>query len=878
MTGGANNSEMQSVGSPNERIVERDCRATQEPASVVFPSAVTLSSGAITLYNVTTSTSQSVSYSNPSGDGKTWLVTYTGSGIIGGSLPDAVYNLVIHHADVSGITLSSDVTYAFHRLFGDINGDKTVNSTDSAAFTLAIVNYDPAFDYNADSAVTASDNLQFKHRLGTSLSYTASGTFMVGPSTTAPPGQTDISSWAGGTNNLYYSGANVIEERQSGTTGASRQEVWGLGYVNSLIEQDTATAVDSGGVLPTSHFQQYSLDTSFNGTGTLVSGAGSYDGVAIQPNGQVVVAGVSGSNLVVVRYNANGVADTSFGTSGYVTIAETSPTFCKLAIDASGNIDVVVNSGSSVKLYQLSGTDGSTNWSTTLTFATSVVPQGIAIDSSGKIVVAGDSSSGTGIYLARVTSSGSVDTTFGSSGYVNAPLSGAPSGLSLAFDASGKILIAGSDSGDFSVVRLTSSGSVDTSFGTSGEAKVNMGGTDTAYAVAPGPAGTIVAAGVSVQGGSNYNALIRLTSSGSLDTSFNSTGKILGSSGSGTIRAILVQTNGEILAGGDASSGTAQKVWMFTPAGAADTAFATGGTLTANSGATVYGWAVASGATQRIVVAGSYGGDEALAAFAPASLRLYSQQDANYSVTAMVDSNGNVVQRYLLDSYGNMSVLSATWTLQSDLFNTQVGFQGMWLDAASGLYHTLNRDYGPSLGRWMQQDPAGYVNGPDTYQFVQGNPRTGVDSLGLRIEYIQEAGSNDEKGPFQDIAAIIDGYDKDMPKQIAFIDKWGGENWFSTAMKADGVFWDGKKLPAAFTYQEFIDRIKREGSSKVDFIKEPDEAKLVDSVKKERKRRIRRHGTKRWWRFMVCLTWSTARKFPTGRFPWTATKMCSKRT
>ncbi len=404
-----------------------------------------------------------------------------------------------------------------------------------------------------------------------------------------------------------------------------------------------ATAVDSGGVLPTSHFLQYSLDTSFNTTGTLVAGTGSYDGVAIQPNGQVVVAGIGGSNLVVTRYNANGTVDTTFGS----TLSETSPTFCKLAIDSSGNIDVVVDSGSSVKLYQLSGTDGSTNWSTTLTFATSVVPQGLAIDSNGKIVVAGDSSSGTGIYIARVTSSGSLDTTFGSSGYVNAPLSGAPSGMSLAFDSSGKILIAGSDGGDFSVVRLTSSGSLDTTFNTTGEAKVNMGGTDTAYAVSPGPAGTIVAAGVSIQGGNNYDALIRLTSAGALDTTFNTTGKILGSSGSGTIRAILVQTNGEILAGGDASSGTAQKVWMFTPAGAADTAFASGGTLTANSGATVYGWAVASGATQRIVVAGSYGGDEALAAFAPASLRLYAQQDANYNVTAMVDSNGNVAQRYL---------------------------------------------------------------------------------------------------------------------------------------------------------------------------------------------------------------------------------------
>ncbi len=521
MTGTANYYEMQSVGSPNGRIAESDCRAIQEPTSVV----VTLSSGAITLYNTTTSTSEPVSWSNPTGDGKTWLVAFTGSDIVGGSLPDGIYNLVIHHANVSGITMSSNVTYAFHRLFGDVNGDGTVNAVDSAAFNQALlVQYDPAFDYNADSALTASDNLQLKHRLnaGTTYTYTPQGAFLVGPSTTAPVTSTDISSWsAPDANDFFYSGSNVIEERQSGATGHWRQEVWGLGYVNSLIEQDTATAVDSGGVLPTSHFQQYSLDTSFNGTGVKVtSTSGSYDSVALQSNGQVVVAGVAGSNLTITRYNPNGALDGGFGTGGVVTLAETSPSFCKLAIDSNGNVVVAVNSGSTVQVSRLSGTDGSLDTTfnstghMTLTFATSVVPQGLAIDSNGKIVVAGDSSSGTGIYLARVTSSGSVDTTFGSSGYVNAPLSGAPSGLSLAFDSSGNILIAGSDGGDFSVVRLTSSGSLDTSFNTTGEVTVNMGGTDTAYAVSPGPAGTIVAAGVSVQSGSNYDALIRLTSAG----------------------------------------------------------------------------------------------------------------------------------------------------------------------------------------------------------------------------------------------------------------------------------------------------------------------------------------------------------------------------
>jgi RHS repeat-associated protein len=74
-----------------------------------------------------------------------------------------------------------------------------------------------------------------------------------------------------------------------------------------------------------------------------------------------------------------------------------------------------------------------------------------------------------------------------------------------------------------------------------------------------------------------------------------------------------------------------------------------------------------------------------------------------------------------------MTVLSAAWTPQSDLFNTQVGFQGMWLDQASGLYHTPNRDYSPGLGRWVEQDPVSFVN---RYDAMGSNPVASVDPSG----------------------------------------------------------------------------------------------------------------------------------------------------
>lgn len=41
--------------------------------------------------------------------------------------------------------------------------------------------------------------------------------------------------------------------------------------------------------------------------------------------------------------------------------------------------------------------------------------------------------------------------------------------------------------------------------------------------------------------------------------------------------------------------------------------------------------------------------------------------------------------------------------------------------------------YSPTLGRWMQQDPAGYVDGLDLYEEEGGNPTAGLDPSGLSL-------------------------------------------------------------------------------------------------------------------------------------------------
>ncbi len=59
--------------------------------------------------------------------------------------------------------------------------------------------------------------------------------------------------------------------------------------------------------------------------------------------------------------------------------------------------------------------------------------------------------------------------------------------------------------------------------------------------------------------------------------------------------------------------------------------------------------------------------------------------------------------------------------------------QGMTLDAVTGLYYARNRNYSPSLGVWISQDPLQYVNGANTYQMEMSGPVGAVDPGGLVI-------------------------------------------------------------------------------------------------------------------------------------------------
>ena len=242
--------------------------------------------------------------------------------------------------------------------------------------------------------------------------------------------------------------------------------------------------------------------------------------VAVQTNDKILVAGkaANGSqyNLVVVRYNANGTLDNTFGISGIAT----------LEID---DFDTEAMS--------------------------------IAIQTDGKIVVTGlsqDQFNGN-FYaiLARFNTNGFLDNTFGTNGVVDLPAGNGYVGKSVAIQSDGKIVIAcasQSSVGNFVVIRCNANGSADNTFDTDGKVSTNVG-TDNSFAksLVLQSDGKIVVCGAAKENSQNVFAMLRYTTNGSLDNSFDTDGIVLTSFSPihATANAVAVQPDGKIFLTGN---------------------------------------------------------------------------------------------------------------------------------------------------------------------------------------------------------------------------------------------------------------------------------------------------------------------------------------
>ena len=90
--------------------------------------------------------------------------------------------------------------------------------------------------------------------------------------------------------------------------------------------------------------------------------------------------------------------------------------------------------------------------------------------------------------------------------------------------------------------------------------------------------------------------------------------------------------------------------------------------------------------------------------------RLYALSDAMGSVTAVVDTSGNVQERYGYDGFGQPRYMDASFgSRSSSSYGWETLFDGYRYDADTGFYQVRYRYLHPKLGKWMSRDPLGEV-------------------------------------------------------------------------------------------------------------------------------------------------------------------------
>ena len=219
-----------------------------------------------------------------------------------------------------------------------------------------------------------------------------------------------------------------------------------------------------------------SLDQSFGSGGKVkthfpgVDNTGSSaTSVALQPDGKLVVGGYRKQSdrtpheFALARYNSNGTLDSAFGQAGKV--------MTRLGLGDAYSF-------------------------------------GIALQSNGRIVLAGYSATTLDhdFSLVGYTVNGTLDSTFGSGGLVTTDFSGGTDDIAyaMAMQSDGKLVVAGRTGeypqNDLAIARYSSDGQLDQTFGVGGKVISDFSDIDQAYGVALQSNGRMVLAGVTFNG------------------------------------------------------------------------------------------------------------------------------------------------------------------------------------------------------------------------------------------------------------------------------------------------------------------------------------------------------------------------------------------
>ena len=359
------------------------------------------------------------------------------------------------------------------------------------------------------------------------------------------------------------------------------------------------------------------LDPTFGngGISTVPVFAGGMGEGIVQSDGKpVVVMSVTGT-VQVIRFNADGGADTTFGGGdGVATLSWLAPggtygTPNGIATQSDGGVEKIILAGQTyvqegrklvfaVRVDRLMpdgsldpsfGTAGS--FLTKLGRASSVIVQ----PWDQKIVMAGFND----FALARLFPNGGLDTSFGTGGVVTATniINGSP----IVLQSDGKIVVAGTldakgQKVNMAVARFNPNGTLDSGFGTAGKLSIDFGVNSRAHDVKVAPDGKIALAGRAGEFSTNDMAVARLTPSGLLDVNFSGDGKATYDSEGLTDYAwgVTVRADGRILAVGEADTLPSHrrniKILGYDAGGSLDVLFGANGVVTTDiAGDSEYG-------------------------------------------------------------------------------------------------------------------------------------------------------------------------------------------------------------------------------------------------------------------------------------------------
>lgn len=312
-------------------------------------------------------------------------------------------------------------------------------------------------------------------------------------------------------------------------------------------------------------------DNGFSGAVHIVEAC-----AAQQADGKIVVAGVHSGVYTIARFSTNGTLDNSFDADGMQTVG--------------------------------------------------FPPDAVAIQSDGKIVVAGSLTNGNDndFALARYTVDGSIDNTFDGDGNQTTDFGGDDFAAAIAIQSDNKIVVVGqsfNSGANFAVARYTTNGLLDNGFSGDGKQITDVSSSDDiAKCVVIQNDGKIVVGGYSWNGSANQFSLVRYNIDGIPDNSFNGNGKQLTDFGSEYIaNSLCLQSDGKLLiagytfAGGDADFALAR----FKTDGSVDNSFGNGGKQITNFSGEDHANSVAVQSSGKIIVIGEEndGSDFAIAQY-----------------------------------------------------------------------------------------------------------------------------------------------------------------------------------------------------------------------------------------------------------------------